>query len=80
MPHGSAADPNAATRRLLINGRNEIPINIGGKSVYTRYPVIFGNISVVFLPASDGAEAERVAIRLAPCEFKRFEVRCPGGL
>jgi hypothetical protein len=33
----------------------------------------FGDISVVFLSASDGAGAEWVAIRLAPCEFKRFK-------
>src|ERR1700730_10623725 len=32
-----------------------------------------GSISVVFMSATDGAGAKRVAIRLlAPCEFKRF--------
>ena len=33
----------------------------------------FGNIRVVFLAASDGAGAERMAIRLSPCEFKRLK-------
>ena len=39
----------------------------------------FGNISV-FLPGSDSARAQGVAIGLAPCEFKRFSGRYPAGL
>jgi hypothetical protein len=39
----------------------------------------FGNISV-FLPASDSARAQGVAIGLVACEFKRFGGRYPGGL
>jgi hypothetical protein len=39
----------------------------------------FSNI-VVFVLVRDGAGAERMAIRLAPCEFKRFQARCPAGL
>ena len=33
-----------------------------------------GSISPVFLSARDGAEAERMAIRLPPSEFKRFRL------
>ena len=39
----------------------------------------FGNISV-FLPASDSARAQGVAIGLAPCEFSRFSGRYPAGI
>jgi hypothetical protein len=40
----------------------------------------FDHISVFFLSARDGAGAEWVAIWLAPCEFKRFQVWCSAGL
>src|ERR1700730_3617041 len=37
----------------------------------------FGDISFVFVPASESSGGERLAIRLAPCQFKRGQARRP---
>jgi hypothetical protein len=59
--------------------------NSVAQKVYWKYCVAqtipefhsdFGNISGVFLSAADNsAGAERMAIRLSPCEFKRLQAR-----
>jgi len=36
-----------------------------------------GNIGAIFMSASNRARAERVAIRLTPCEFNHFQAGCP---